>query len=436
MKFPRAAGFTVLIVAGVAVLAVIGLLMHEWWLSTPSDAARRLDEIYDSRPKLADADNAWFDVYGFAAPAGEDAREAGAQRIAWMKRALNNPEGVGEDPGKNRDLTRQRSAVLTRIHDACVRRPGRACGEAMKLNVDGVQLSGEEETLAPRYQALLQRAGSYALVEYDVSQPLPDYSSVMEAQRLMLLRLQGAARRGDVETVRDTLQRDQAFWRRMMVTSNVLVDRMIAVAGLRQHFSFGNFALRELPADQLLAAVPPVWRTPFSIDELSMRGVMAAEYRFTVRLSRLPGYESGMLSLDDEDPIDRLVARVPALRSTQRDLNRVAAVYWGIAQDFHVPVEQYLAAHDKFRKSGADRMLGAIHQYPLRSGSVEGMRRAALATAEIRARSVPASGVAAALAAAPLRDPYDGKPFTWSARENSVIFEAPEESRYTLSYYY
>lgn len=437
MRFPRAAGFTVLFVAGLGLLTVIGLLLHEWWLSTPSEEAKKLEAIYQERRPLPDADNAWFDLYGFAAPAGEDPRAVGAQRIDWMKRVLGELNPVERDPGVNEfELKDHRSPVLVRITDACIRRPGLACSEAMKLNVDGAALSTLEPLLLPRYETLLQRAGVFALVEYDVSQPLPSYDLVMEAQRLLLLRLQDAARRGDVVTVRETLQRDHAFWRRMLATSEVLIDRMIAVAGIRQNFAFGNFAVRELPPEQQLAAIPPSWRTPFGGQELSLRRVMAAEYHFVLRISRMPGYDPGMYATY-EDELSRLIARVPGVRNTQRELNRVAAAYWQVANDFDVPIDRYLEAHQRFEKSIDQKdSTGRVSQYALRSASVEGMRRAVLAATELRAQSVPASGMAEALKAAEWRDPYDGKAFTWNARERSVLFEAPESSRYTLLYFY
>jgi hypothetical protein len=437
MRFPRAAGFTVLLIAGIGLLAVIGLLLHEWWLSTPSEAAKKLEAVYQERRPLPDADNAWFDLYGFAAPAEEDPRALGAQRIDWMKRVLGEIDPQEKDPGPDRiELKDHRSPVLARITDACIRRPGLACAEAMKLNVDGAALSTMEPLLSARYQAMLDRAGAFALVEYDVSQPLPNYDLVMEAQRLLLLRLQGAARHGDVTQVRETLQRDHAFWRRMMATSEVLIDRMIAVSGIRQNFAFGNFALRELPRERQLAAIPPSWRTPFGAQELSLRRVMAAEFHFALRISRMPGYDPTLYETY-EDELARLIAKVPGFRNTQRELNRIAAAYWQVANDFDVPLDQYLAAHQRFEQSlDNDNATGRVSQYALRSGSVEGMRRAVLATTELRARSVPSSGMAEALRAARWRDPYDGKAFTWNARERSVAFEAPESSRYTLLYFY
>jgi hypothetical protein len=437
MRFPRAAGFTVLIIAGIGLLAVIGLLLHEWWLSTPSEAAKKLEAVYQERRPLPDADNAWFDLYGFAAPAGEEPRALGAQRIDWMKRILGELDPKEQDPGSDRiELKDHRSPVLVRITDACIRRPGIACAEAMKLNVDGAALSTLEPLLLPRYQALLERAGVFALVEYDVSQPLPNYDLVMEAQRLLLLRLQEAARHGDVAKVRATLQRDHAFWRRMMTTSEILIDRMIAVAGLRQSFAFGNFAVRELPPEQQLAAIPPSWRTPFNQQELSMRRVMAAEFHFALRIARMPDYDAAMFETY-EDELARLISKVPGVRNTQRELNRIASAYWRVANDFDVPLDQYLEAHQRFEQTiDIKNATGRVSQYALRSGSVEGMRRAVLATTELRARSVPAAGIAEALKATEWRNPYDGKAFTWNARERSVEFAAPESSRYTLLYFY
>jgi hypothetical protein len=64
--------------------------------------------------------------------------------------------------------------------------------------------------------------------------------------------------------------------------------------------------------------------------------------------------------------------------------------------------------------------------YALRIGTLEGVRRAALTTAELRARGVPASAVSQELAAAPLRNPFDGSSFAWDEKEQAVVYRGPE----------
>jgi hypothetical protein len=60
--------------------------------------------------------------------------------------------------------------------------------------------------------------------------------------------------------------------------------------------------------------------------------------------------------------------------------------------------------------------------YARRVADVEGIRRAALATVTLRDEEIPASEMPAALAASPLRNPYDGQPLRWEAEEEAVVF--------------
>ena len=69
-------------------------------------------------------------------------------------------------------------------------------------------------------------------------------------------------------------------------------------------------------------------------------------------------------------------------------------------------------------------------EYALRVASLEGMRRAALLTAQLHARAISPVRVAEELVAAQLRDPYSNEPFTWDDEHQSVVFEGPEIHRW------
>ena len=65
----------------------------------------------------------------------------------------------------------------------------------------------------------------------------------------------------------------------------------------------------------------------------------------------------------------------------------------------------------------------------MRVGSIEGMRRAALLTAQLRERGVPLDAMAKELSGAELRNPFDGKPFEWSEEEQAVVYAGPDAER-------
>ena len=61
-----------------------------------------------------------------------------------------------------------------------------------------------------------------------------------------------------------------------------------------------------------------------------------------------------------------------------------------------------------------------VADYAARVADLEGVRRAALLAAELRARDVPADGVPAGLALDESRDPYTGKAFQWVPERKSI----------------
>jgi hypothetical protein len=64
--------------------------------------------------------------------------------------------------------------------------------------------------------------------------------------------------------------------------------------------------------------------------------------------------------------------------------------------------------------------------YVRRVGDIEGVRRAALAAVSLHQGRVAGDDIPAALAASPLRNPYDGEPFAWDATAGDIVFRGLE----------
>lgn len=106
------------LLGGVLVLVVVAyltLLAVNWRDRPPSQAAIRLAAMYQNRPPVADGDNAYVYVMGFAAARDEDPRAAGVRRLEWMRNipdAAQYPLSGDPVPG-NESYKAGRSAVLT-----------------------------------------------------------------------------------------------------------------------------------------------------------------------------------------------------------------------------------------------------------------------------------------------------------------------------------
>lgn len=401
------------------------------------DALATLKKAFADRPAVADADNAFLDVFGFSAPDGVDPHELGLRRAAWLEKFRTDPKDAGEDPGKTRlDTKASRTPALRQIVDACRAAVARACGAALERVKGNAPLSDIEPLLLARYEVLLARRGWYEIGTSVPNAPLPSYEGAHEAQRLKLIRLIDTAAAGDVEKVRTTLSSDLAYWRRMLASSDILVSKLLALAGIRQHFMLGSHVLRALPADRVMDAVPAQWHEEFSAAELSMRRPVAGEVVLAEGF-RNESEELRVQFTEDvyelQDPVDRLWNRVAQTRYREPKLGEIAEYYLAVAEAFEAPLSQYEAAAAKLAKSYP--IAKSVSQYALRVGSAEGMRRAALLTAQLRSQSVPMADIEKRLEESPLRNPYNGQPFVWDAADQAIVYTGPEHRKYRRQAY-
>jgi len=408
--------------------------------SSQPDSMATLKKVFADRPTVAEADNGFLDVYGFAAPDGVDPHELGARRVEWVEKFGVDPESAGDDPGKpGLDVKGSRSQALRQIISACRAAAARACGSALDRVKGNVPLSDIEPLLLARYEALLARRGWYEIGTAIPNAPIPSYEGTMEAQRLLLIRLRDAAAAGDAEKVRSTLSRDLAFWRTMLVSSDILISKMMAVAGIRQHFSLGSHLLRNLAADRVTEAIPAQWHEEFSAEELSMRRPMAGEIVLAEGFYKeSEGTFDEMVDTDDEvqDPVDRLVNRVARVGYRGPTLGVIADYYLAAAEVFHAPLSEYEAAAANLTSKYPRSKVGLnIGQYALRIGSAEGMRRAALLTAQLRSQSVPMAEVENRLRESPLRNPFNGQPFVWEYADQAIVYTGPEHRKFRRQAY-
>jgi hypothetical protein len=383
-----------------------------------TDSVVRLKQVFAERPVVADADNAFLDVYGFLSPADADAHEVGARRA--------KAKSASADPKKPAfDTKEQRSQALSQVVDACRAAIARACASALERVKGEAPLSGIEQLLLARYEVLLGRRGWSEIGVTDPMAPRVTYEGAIEAQRLFLIRLRNVAAAGDAAKVRAALGRDIAFWRMVLSSSNMLVSKMIALAAIRQHFTFGSFVLRDLPPERATEAIPAQWREEFTLQERSMLRALAGEIMFAEKV--MQAGEGRMLVSPDPEPggvFDKLAHR----KNREPKLDEIADAYLSAAQAFQAPLHEYEAVAAKVHAEYARSRAGwDVSQYAERVGSAEGMRRAALLTVELRSQSVPVAGLPERLNSSPLRNPYNGQPFTWDAADQAIVFIGPEQ---------
>ncbi len=419
----------------------------------PSAATIRLHEVLDQRPPVSDADNAYLYVLGFSAPEGSDPHEVGLQWRAWVEARGYRSEAEKKNPlSSSLDFRAARSAEIDNILTTC-NSPDRGCAELLEDSSASLANSLSPEPIQlQRYRALLTREQWREQIPPDVRAPLPLYAGVLDGQRLLFANTWQRAHAGDASAVRDALQSDIEFWRRVLASSDILITKMIAVAALRQHFAFGNLALRRLPAEQALQAVPADWSSPLTDEERSLLRAMAGELVFLEGILReIPDAPTAELLLPSDHFLNRVHDRLLSpLFQPQDTANQAADAYLSIAQQFAVPLERYPDLLEQaytpppprpkrlYNAIGDALMGGPLDaMYGARVGDVEGMRRAALITNELRSRGIAEKDIGDALRSASLRNPYNDEPFQWDENERAVVFvglQSGERGRHAYLY--
>ena len=421
MKFLRIlAWIAAVIVASATALGVIAVIIN-WRDAPPSADYLRLKKMIADRPAVADSDNAYVFLLGLGAGADADPQQVGERRLAWLEELDQDMSKLRADPGSELSgFSGSRSAAVTAFFKACNADDPHDCPLAFDSAPGPEGWSDRDRELLARYHAIVARSRWREHVGNDISQPIPAYADLLAGQRLEFLDLRGA----DAQTLRDTLSRDLAFWRNVLASSDFLITKMIAVAGLRQHFQFGNLLLRHSRATGDASPIPDGWRQAITRPELSPERVMAGELTMMESTWHFP---KGVLFFQEQDIS-----------------NEFAADYVELVQAFDVPLADYPRTADRWAKRssrhpfpsrlydiGGDylRQVGraAYYNYLPRVAAVEAWRRAALTTAELRERGIPIAQVPEALARAALRNPFDGKAFAWSTQELAVVYQGTED---------
>jgi hypothetical protein len=405
----------------------------------PSPDALRLAASYQTRPEIANDDNAFVYFLGFNSALDANPRDVGARRLLWLQG--DGPLDASSDPlvapldylGAHPDVARFRTACDA-VGADCLR----VLPDAGRVFE---QWTAAQPWLLERYRQLIAHRGWREHVPDDITVPLPSYSGIMHGQRLLLLQATTLAAAGNGGGAAELLDSDLRFWRMVLESSDLLVTKMIAAAAMQRHFQWGNLALRALPAEETPAAPPVEWRAPLTATELSLHRTLVGEWMyFSGTVTKLPaGFSAG------ESWTARASNRLLlGLFQPQDTLNRYSTYFTELDSTLNVPLRSYpdaagaasslvqRTAGEAFPPRSLYNVMGSVlvgiagpadySDYARRLGDLEGIRRAALATATLRAEGTPASAIGAALGASSLRNPYDDGPLGWDADAQAVVF--------------
>ena len=393
-------------------------------------------------------------MLGFAVSRVGDPALVGATRAEWIRALAANTEidpASDPYPGSAPDfqqIPEPLAAVLTPCStpDASCVAAFDAAATTLREQLD------QQRPLIERYRTLLGYRGWQDVTTGDVRGPLAPYSEVSYARRLFLLDTWLLAAAGDANEVRARLEADLAFWRLPLAESESLLGKSIAASFVGEHFTWGNLILRRLPPERRADGVPEAWRKPLTDAERSMRHMLASEWRFANRTLRFLK-ENGLTMPppaginDPRSTLDRVTTRLElALLQPQATANRYASAFVKLETLLRVPYAELAAAlarapevdeppsgifavtYNLFGNALARPEPALYANSGARVADLEGVRRAAVLTVDLRALKIPAELAGAMVPLAAVRDPYTGGPFAWTAEPATISFTGLERT--------
>jgi hypothetical protein len=446
------------VIVAVPIAVCLLVLAINWRDRPPSAAALDFAAAHKALPAVADRDNAYVYLLGFAAPPEEDPAVIGGARAVWIHSAGDGPLGaVGEpDPyppprpeaqSARGDAVRESDAALVGLLQSCGFRDAR-CVAALDTGREPLVASlGAERWRIERYRRLLAYAAWRDLGMNGPSSLVNPLVFVRFPHELFLLETWVLAADGDGRAVRERLDADLTFWRLVLAEADSLLSKSLAASFVRQHFEWGDLILRRLPPAARADAIPATWHQPLTAQERSMRRVLVGEWNY--RTHALASFkETGWLYGRPPPNSDGLsvgerfeLSLANALLQVEDSANRDAAAFGRLAPLLDAPYADLPAALARVRAAkrrglgwldlaynpvGQALMPEPEHFYLARHSAtiadLETLRRAVVLAVEQRARDVPPSAMADALRAGELRNPYTGEPFVWSDAERSIEF--------------
>ena len=463
-KLLKAAMWLGLAVAGLLIVAYLVVLGINWRDQPPSEAALRLMKLSASQPAVADQDNAYVYMMGFSADPAQEPQALGVKRIASALALLEkSPDALmGYLQDKKHDFKPQRSAELEALLKTCNITFDAPCLKALD-NGDNTPAAwlASEPLLLERYKALLTRPAYVQRLPFQMSTPFLPYTKVHEGQKLLLAQAWQLAGQGDAAGVNKLLTQDIQFWRQNLAACDTLIAKMNATNSLQRHFMWGYAILRRLPPALMTHGMPQPWTTPMSDAERAMLPSLTGEW---VESNNLFKYtkEEGSLPEIDWTLKSRLFDTIfQSLLQLQDSSNKHAQELVSLDAALQVPYAQYPAAVERARimeEKDRDESLFMFFikriynptgeallsiarpdliSYALRVSDLEGLRRMAVLTTELRDQGVAAGQMAQKLTEAPVRNPYTDQPFVWDASTKTVVFtglQKGERGRHALFY--
>jgi hypothetical protein len=376
---------------------------------------------------VTDAENAYFALLGFAAPAGSDIREYGrtsyrstleraAKQRAQGGQPLPQLESGTQMAFKGKELPNER------FYQFVVGSP-----EVLdRMASDNRELLDRYRTLR-QYPRIFEPSGEGHFQDV----PIPSFAPVRSTQSLWLLLALRQSHQGNADQALRLLADDLAYWRSIVPQSHMLIIKLIAIACIQRDYQvlselIGHAALSGTQRAQVRAMLPP-WQ--------------AGDVQFSesLRYEALFLTDALFASLAQHGPFDRLLLKKNATRNSLVRIQMTGAELAGLSADRFYREASASAGERRidvrlkldFLYNPVGAILASISTpqyagYCAKGHELEAKRRMVLIHLLAREQGIGPDGMDSFLPqlGKEYRNPYTNQPMGWDAGKKSIVMDS------------
>jgi len=404
-----------------------------------------------SEPGVADRENAFFAVLGFASPLDQDPHTQGMQAAARFEAALAQRPYFVDDSLP--DLTApEMLSTATAIGDLICGREEDGCRQQRRQKTDHLAAAlNTHKAMLARYERLQTYPHYRDALTSTIAAPSAPFKVLSSAHQLLLAKVVLSARGGDLDQALATLEQDTRFLRMVLRDADSLIAKAIAArlltnnASLLSELVSQNKVKVAASLETAQAIVLPLSEKERDLGPALRREFRVARHMFTgfakdpdFRRSAMNVSNEGALASRGRDILYRLFYRPNAtVNSAYRHFAGLAAVMELPAREFI----KHLPAHGTAAAPGASLIRWSLIYNPLgkfmlasdppdyrrstaQLNNLDGLLRLVALQLKAKQEGIVAGQMADFLhnAGDAFANPYTGAPMQYDAGEHHLYF--------------
>ena len=270
-------------------ILVAVVIIYTWfvnWSLFDETLVPELEALTKPTP-LDMADNAYPLLVGLSSASDRDPFEVGEGVINLLRSKFEAKQRIElsdqefEHLHGPREIDKQWQAELPSL--SCNARLAMDCADQLINELDNKILDNERiQVLLSRYDTMLEQAHFRENKEMDAYTPLPDFTLLMRISRIKLAL---AYRNQSADDFIKTVAKDMAFWKLMLREGQLLIAKMVSIAGVRNDLQFLSVLMRQKDITLEQQALLTQLTQPFTPEELDIGETFLAESIYMVSSS-------------------------------------------------------------------------------------------------------------------------------------------------------